>query len=107
MYSGYLSFLAWTFNLDITTLGLFRPDQHYTTFFDLSFNAKLYVYFGTPSLWKALLLPYADLPINGLEFEHEYSKGNSEDIYAHQDKYSNWLLEKVVNCMFSVFSCCV
>jgi len=38
----------------------------------LSFNAKLYLLFGTPSLFKALLYPnLTPLPLNGLEYEHE------------------------------------
>ena len=47
----------------------------------LSLSAKLYLYFGVPSLWRALLLPLPErVPMNGLEFEQEWSQKHTADL---------------------------
>jgi hypothetical protein len=74
IYTFYLSFFWWMFKRDFTTIDFMMPENkfHYQRIFKLSLPAKTYLYFGTPSLWRALLMPLpADLPINGLEFENE------------------------------------
>jgi len=73
LYTTYLSFFWWSFKRDLTSIDFLDPVMklHFSRIFELSFHAKLYVYFGTPSLWRALLLEHSELPINGLEFEYE------------------------------------
>jgi hypothetical protein len=61
---------------DLTSIDFFDYDGklEYTRIGDLSLNAKVYLYFGTPSIWKALIMPFSgEVPLNGLEFEHEYN----------------------------------
>ena len=76
-YFGYLFFLQWTFRRDLTSFDFFMSDDklQFNRFLQLSIKAKFYLYFGTPNILWALFLPLKhQLPINGLEFEHEYNQ---------------------------------
>ena len=60
----------------------------------LSLSAKLYLYFGVPSLWRALLLPLPErVPLNGLEFEHEWSQKHAADLKKSLEEH-RWFTYK-------------
>jgi len=70
----YFAYVIWAVNRDVVTIDLLMmKDKHrYTRVVQLSFNAKLYLLFGTPSLFGALFGPCLEpLPMNGIEYEHE------------------------------------
>jgi len=62
-------------NRDLTSFDLFyrcKKDRRYLRFMALSFPAKLWLMFGTPSLFKASFYPCLTLPpMSGLEYSVE------------------------------------
>lgn len=70
-------------NRDLTSFDLFyrsKKDKRYLRFMGLSFNAKLWLIFGTPNLIKASFYPCLNLPpLSGLEYSVETEVTNFKE----------------------------
>lgn len=87
-FGCYYLFVMWEVQRDVVTVDLMQMKEkvRYTRFVALSFSAKLYLLFGTPSFVRAMLFPcIGELPLNGLEFEHEVIQGNVNDMASNFD----------------------
>jgi hypothetical protein len=92
-YSSYLFYLYWCLKRDLTSIDFFDMNQklRFNRICELSINAKLFLYTGTPSIFGALFLPFLnEVPMNGLEFEHEYNKDYVSAMIEHSEKYESW-----------------
>ena len=74
MFGPYFILNMWMIKRDVLSVELLKSKDkvRYKRIVHLSFSAKIYLLFGTPVLWKALILPARNyIPLNGLEYEHE------------------------------------
>ena len=74
LFGLYFLFNIWAIQRDVLTVELLKMEgkKRYKRIVNLSFTAKIYLLFGTPVVWKALLFPCRNyIPLNGLEYEHE------------------------------------
>lgn len=79
----YTLICLWMMQRDTVTFELMymHGKSRFTRFVQLSFKAKLYLFFGTPNLFEALFFPCLGvLPISGIEFEHEFNQGHVCDM---------------------------
>jgi hypothetical protein len=82
-FGFYWCYCLWALQRDVVTLDLLymRGKLRYTRMVQLSFRAKLYLYFGQTSLIKAMIWPcLGPLPLNGVEFEHEAIQSNISEL---------------------------
>ena len=82
-FIGYYLYNLMLVNRDLTSFDLFyrqKKDKRYLRFMNLSFNAKLWLIFGTPNLFKASFYPCMRLPpLSGLEYSVETEVTNFKD----------------------------
>jgi hypothetical protein len=74
-FSAYTLFHYYLIYKDITTIELlsfFSKGKDVWTYPRRRFSTNLYLLFGTPNLFKAMVYPLLDtLPISGFEYQHE------------------------------------
>jgi hypothetical protein len=74
LFGLYFAYCMWALQRDVVTLDLLymKGKLRYSRLVQLSFSAKLYLFFGHTSLLKAMIWPcLGPLPLNGTEYEHE------------------------------------
>ena len=93
LFGLYFVFNMWAIQRDVLTLELLKMDgkMRYTRIVNMSFSAKVYLLFGTPVLWRALLLPSRNyIPLNGLEYEHEAMSHNDSLESFNKFVWNTW-----------------
>ena len=87
-FFAYYLYNMWLVNRDLTSFDLFyRQDKarRYIRFIQLTFDAKLWLLFGTPSVFQASFYPLiGNLPMSGLEYTTETQVTNFDNFNPYQ-----------------------